>query len=132
MQIRSPKIDERKLDRDSLLQFIEQTNSNNNQQSYNWDEWSNTSDWTGVFLDNNDRVTGIDLTNGSLSGELPASLGEISCLEQLHATSNHFTGRSRVHSTEVNTTRIIRDAPSLNTYNSEQNFRIKPIFVSSS
>lgn len=44
-------------------------------------------------MNNQNRITGLDITNGNLLGELPATLGEMSYLEYLHATSNHFTGK---------------------------------------
>lgn len=57
-----------------------------------WDERSDTSEWSGVSLDTEDRILGLNVANRNLSGELPAALGEISKLEYLHATSNFFTG----------------------------------------
>lgn len=50
------------------------------------------SEWSGVSLDNENRIFGLNFANRNLSGELPAALGKISKLELFHATSNSFTG----------------------------------------
>lgn len=85
-QIRSPKIDPGKLDRKHLRELLDRPDS------YDWDKGSDTSEWSGVSLDSEDRILGLNVANRNLSGELPAALGEISNLEYLHATSNLFTG----------------------------------------
>lgn len=85
-QIRSPKIDPRELDRKKLRELLDRSDS------VDWDERSDTSGWSGVSFDAEDRILGLNVDNRNLSGELPAALGEISKLEYLHATSNLFTG----------------------------------------
>lgn len=60
--------------------------------SYGFDDGSDASDWSGVSVNTQDRITAVNVANRGLSGELPAALGDVSCLEQLHATSNLFDG----------------------------------------
>lgn len=62
------------------------------QSSYDPDEGSDTSDWSGVSVNKHDRITALNVANRGLSGELPATLGDVSQLEHLHATSNCFAG----------------------------------------
>lgn len=62
--------------------------------SYGFDDVSETSDWSGVSVNTQDRITALNVANKDLSGELPAALGDVSCLEQLHATSNSFVGET--------------------------------------
>eukprot|EP00903_Cladosiphon_okamuranus_P011957 g11230.t1 len=84
--IRSPKTDPSKLDRQKLRELLDRSDS------IDWDERSDVSEWSGVSLDTEDRILGLNVANSNLSGELPAALGEISKLQYLHATSNLFTG----------------------------------------
>lgn len=92
VQIRFPKIDCSKLDREHLREILQESATH----PYHWDSDSEVSDWTGVFVDVNDRITGLNLANGNLSGELPDTLGKIACLEYLHATSNSLTGKPSI------------------------------------
>lgn len=85
-QIRCPKIDPSKLDRENLRAILERSDSNDHE------ELSGRSEWSGVSVDSDDRIIVLNVTNRNLSGELPAALFEISNLEYLHATSNLFTG----------------------------------------
>lgn len=79
-------MDPAKLDRKNLRELLELSDS------FDWDERSDTSEWSGISLDNEDRILGLNVANRNLSGELPAALGEISNLEYIHAASNLFTG----------------------------------------
>ena len=85
-KIRSPKVDPSRLDRKNLRELLDLSDS------FDWDERSDTSEWSGISLDNEDRILGLNVANRNLSGELPAALGEISNLEYIHAASNSFTG----------------------------------------
>ncbi|CAM9858960.1 unnamed protein product, partial [Ectocarpus sp. 8 AP-2014] len=84
--IRCPKIDPSKLDRENLRAILERCDSNDRE------ELSGRSEWSGVSVDSDDRIIVLNVANRGLSGELPAALFEISNLEYLHATSNLFTG----------------------------------------
>eukprot|EP00904_Undaria_pinnatifida_P004223 jgi/Undpi1/13801/HiC_scaffold_9.g03452.m1 len=87
--IRSLAIDSGKLDRENLREMLPQLDK---PSSYGFDDVSETSDWSGVSVNTQDRITALNVANKDLSGELPAALGDVSCLEQLHATSNSFVG----------------------------------------
>lgn len=82
-------IDSGKLDRENLRELLPQLDK---QSSYDLDEGTDTSDWSGVSVNKHDRITALNMANRGLSGELPASLGDVSYLEHLHATSNCFAG----------------------------------------
>lgn len=85
-QIRSPKIDPGKLDRKHVRDLLDRPDS------FDWDKGSDASEWSGVSLDSDDRILGLNISHRNLSGDLPVTLGEISNLEYFHATSNYFTG----------------------------------------
>lgn len=87
-QIRSPQIDPCKLDRKNVRELLDRP------ESFDWDKGSDASEWSGVSLDSEDRIMGLNVPHKNLSGELPAALGELSNLEYLHATSNLFTGET--------------------------------------
>lgn len=88
-QIRSPKIDPGKLDRKLLRELLDRSDS------FDWDKGSDASGWSGVSLDSEDRILGLNVAHRHLTGELPAALGDISNLEYLHATSNVFIGDTK-------------------------------------
>ncbi|CAB1103774.1 unnamed protein product [Ectocarpus sp. CCAP 1310/34] len=85
--IRRPKIDPSKLDRENLRAILERSDSGDHE------ELSGRSEWSGVSVDSDDRIIALNVTNRHLSGELPAALFEISNLEYLHATSNLFAAK---------------------------------------
>lgn len=89
-QIRCPKIDESKLDRQYLREFFDQAD----EHCFDWDVRSDSSLWSGVSVDGRDRVVGLDLTNGNLAGKLPETLCKVSQLLHLRATSNRLRGAS--------------------------------------
>lgn len=91
-QIRFPKIDKRKLDRDTLRGLFRQSDSSSG-LSYDWEE-SSESESRSFSVDARDRINALNIANRNLCGEIPSALGDMASLEQLHATSNHFTGKS--------------------------------------
>ena len=65
-------------------------------------EWTNSdgwlgdgavSDWHGIASDSLGRVTALDLTNNGLSGQVPASLSELTRLTILRINENDLSGR---------------------------------------
>ncbi|XP_074266565.1 receptor-like kinase TMK4 [Silene latifolia] len=53
---------------------------------------SNPCHWTGIACDSSGRVTTINLAGKSLSGNLPANLGQLSALQSLSLQRNRFSG----------------------------------------
>jgi len=63
-----------------------------------WDEHAPVTEWRGVALleasgDAHRRVVQIRLSREGLTGEVPASLGELTALTVLHLDNNHLTGQ---------------------------------------
>ena len=58
----------------------------------NWSTHKNIGSWAGVFLDDNGRVTRIDLDDCKLVGTLPAALGNLTQLTDLDLHDNELTG----------------------------------------
>eukprot|EP00250_Pteridium_aquilinum_P010015 c19093_g1_i2 orf=125-1663(-) len=84
-------------DREALLAFKKSTGDNRNLAS--WNTSSNSSictNWTGITCSHvsaSQRVTELQLSNRSLSGQIPLStLGRLHALETLTLSSNHFSG----------------------------------------
>lgn len=59
----------------------------------NWLTNAPLSEWFGVEVDGDGRVTGLRLPGNGLSGSIPSSLGELSNLERLYLDKNKLTGR---------------------------------------
>ncbi len=66
----------------------------------NGDEWTDNSGWlidsvykwNGITLDDNGRVTVIDLSENNLVGTIPADIGDLSNLQTLYLNKNELTG----------------------------------------
>ena len=74
------------------------------------DNWTNASgwlsdaalsEWHGVETDSVGRVSGLDLSENGLSGQLPDSLAELSALVKLDVSDNILTGALPVTLTEL-------------------------------
>ena len=52
---------------------------------------SSVSEWHGVTVTDG-RVTGLDLSDNNLSGEMPVELGNLDSLEVLYLDSNSLSG----------------------------------------
>ena len=91
--------------RAALLALYEATDGDNWTDNTNWlsyrplDEWFGveaiaimTMEWIGVIPDLDGEVISLELRNNRLSGELPASLGDLSGLMRLDLGSNQLSG----------------------------------------
>ena len=79
-------------DRDVLILLYCATDGDNWTSKINWLTNEPLNDWAGVTADVNDRVKILFIENNGLSGPIPASLGQLTALEQLGLTSNELTG----------------------------------------
>ena len=60
--------------------------------SLNWSPIADVTDWEGVTVGGNNRVTKLDLKGKGLDGTIPAALGNLSMLEELRFHENHLAG----------------------------------------
>ena len=60
--------------------------------SLNWSPSADVTDWEGVTVGGNNRVTKLDLKAKGLDGTIPAALGNLSMLEELRFHENHLAG----------------------------------------
>ena len=58
----------------------------------NWKTTATLDTWHGVTTDSTGRVTGLNLNNNGLTGQLPAALGDLTALETLYMSQNRLTG----------------------------------------
>ena len=94
-------------DRDALVALYNATNGENWRNNDNWlsdaplGDWRNNDNWLsdaplgewyGVNTDDDGRVKTLAFDGNGLSGEIPAELGSLSNLKQLHLHSNELSG----------------------------------------
>ena len=82
------------------MALYEATDGANWRSNDNWLSEAPLGEWHGVITDRNGRVTGLDLRENQLTGEIPTELGSLSNLEwaylgwnQLHGTIPSDLGR---------------------------------------
>ncbi len=78
-------------DYNALVALYNSTNGDGWRNKGNWLASADVSEWHGVTVEG-DRVTGIDLSDNDLTGEIPAALGEIQSLESLLLNNNRLMG----------------------------------------
>ena len=80
------------IDRAALVALYNATGGPNWTNNTNWLTNAPMAQWHGVTIDANGLVSGLDLQNNALSGEIPAELGSLTNLEQLQLDGNQLTG----------------------------------------
>ena len=75
-------------DRAALVALYDVTDGANWEHSTNWKTSAPLGDWHGVTTDADGRVTVLELNGNSLTGELPAALGNLSNLNRLIFINN--------------------------------------------
>lgn len=78
--------------RDILALLYEATDGPNWVNDDNWLTDAPLKDWYGVFVDGSDRITGLELNNNRLRGEIRAELGALAHLVWLELGSNQLSG----------------------------------------
>ena len=79
-------------DRPALVALYNATDGANWTDNTNWSTNAELSDWYGVSTDQNGRVTDLSLQSNSLSGAIPADLGDLANLEVLSLSRNTLSG----------------------------------------
>ena len=85
-------------DRNALIAFYNATGGANWDRKQNWLTDAPLKLWYGVEIDEDGRVTRLDLGlyannfDNNLTGQLPAELGSLTNLEYLHLGNNNLTG----------------------------------------
>ena len=80
------------LDRDELVEFHGETDGANWDDDTNWLSHEPLDDWYGVATGTDDRVTGLELSDNGLSGEIPAVIGDLTELQLLDLGDNGLRG----------------------------------------
>ena len=80
-------------DRLALVALYNATDGANWTDNTNWkDDNAALGSWDGVSVDGNGRVTVLRLKGNTLSGEIPAELGNLGNLLELYLNDNQLTG----------------------------------------
>ena len=79
-------------DRDELVEFYEDTDGPNWDDDTDWLSHAPLDDWRGVDTGADGRVTVLELPSNSLSGAIPAVVGDLTGLEVLDLSRNGLTG----------------------------------------
>ncbi len=79
-------------DREALVAFYNATNGENWWYNDNWLSDAPLGEWYGVETNDDGRVIALNLNHNSLSREIPAELGGLSNLENLHLHTNSLSG----------------------------------------
>ena len=79
-------------DRAALTALYNATDGPNWKSNRNWLTDAPLGEWEGVTTDESGRVTGLDLSDNGLNGEIPPELGNLSNLQVLVLSSNQLSG----------------------------------------
>ena len=79
-------------EREALTALYHATDGPNWTDSAGWLTEAPVGDWHGVVVDGQGRVTGLDLRNNGLSGEIPPQLGSLANLTDLRLNRNQLSG----------------------------------------
>ena len=77
----------------ALMALYNSTDGANWTTNTNWGTTEPIGTWFGVFINTDGRVTTLYLLNNNLNGTMPASLGNLTRLQQLDLSGNQLSGR---------------------------------------
>ena len=80
------------IERAALVALYNATDGTNWAQSENWLSGRPVGEWYGVTTEADGRVTGLELSNNELSGEIPPELGKLANLTSLSLAYNALSG----------------------------------------
>ena len=80
------------VDRDVLVTLYHATDGDNWLKNDNWLTGAPLDKWHGVAIDEDGRVTELDLTQNELSGKIPPELANLSNLKELYFDQNQLSG----------------------------------------
>ena len=75
-------------ERDALVALYDRTNGPNWTSSTNWKSLEPLDRWSGVNVDGEGQVTGLELENNNLNGTIPGQLSDLSHLKVLNLSNN--------------------------------------------
>ena len=79
-------------EREVVTIFFEETDGNAWREGENWLSDAPLNDWHGVTVDQDGRVTSIDLASNRLSGSVPLELSRLTQLQSLNLSANGLLG----------------------------------------
>ncbi|MBQ7212903.1 MAG: fimbrillin family protein [Bacteroidales bacterium] len=79
-------------DRAALIAFYNRTDGANWKNSQNWCTDTPLSTWKGVSVTDEGRVRILNLSNNTITGEIPGCVGQLTELTSLQLYNNQFTG----------------------------------------
>ena len=82
----------RSSDRDVLVAVYNETDGNNWANNTNWLSEAPLGSWYGVTIDDDGRVTELNLRNNNLHGMIPAEIGNLEELMSVQINHNRLTG----------------------------------------
>ncbi len=79
-------------DRAVLVELYDALGGDNWRDNSNWKSDASISEWYGVSIDGDGRVSRLDLHSNQLVGEIPTEVADLSGLRLLHLRSNELVG----------------------------------------
>lgn len=79
-------------ERDALIALYDATNGDAWTNNTNWCTDADLSEWYGISMDNNGKVSSINLSSNNLTGTIPDEIGNLEALWILNVPYNQLTG----------------------------------------
>lgn len=79
-------------ERDALIALYDATNGDAWTNNTNWCTDADLSEWYGISMDNNGKVSSINLSSNNLTGTIPDEIGNLEALWTLNVPYNQLTG----------------------------------------
>ena len=79
-------------EREVVTMFFEETKGNSWTETENWLSSESLDQWHGVVVDDDGRVTSLDLASNNLAGSVPLELSRLTRLRSLNFESNALSG----------------------------------------